>query len=612
MFNRSARPRRAGLLSLLVAALFLPLTAARAQDEAKVPDVVSVAPADADLIVVVPNLAQSSKRIADFAAALGAKDMLGNIDPLLAVKQRLGISKGLDDNGSAMIVAYDLVGMIRDQTEPPFAVVLPVSDYKAFIGNFATKRADGIDQLDTELDRPVYARSVGKFAVVSLDRDRLKAFNAGNAADSSVLKSVGKLGGKVMARSDASIYINFKSLAAALKPELDRGLEDMQQQLGSIEQFGGIQGEMAGLAKWIGLTFYDVINGVLRDGDSLVIGAELGGDGIGLSAAVQFQEGSKLAKRFSGAKSDAAGMMAAVPNGNYLFAFGADFSGIDLKGMVDDLTANMPKQGVIASTLRQSIESMANQKRMSMAWYAGPQGILGGFSSVTVSDPIDAKAYFKTSKAAIEDLNKLKIDLGEDDDGRPMTMGFTSTFEENVHKVEGVSVSRYVIDLKLPKALVNQLGPAAGMMVQMGLTHQAGYMADVDGRVITTSKEDLDLTAGAIKAVKSGKGLGATGMIPKVRKAGVPDGAMAEGYLNVSAIVELANPFMPFLGMEPINVPQNLPPLALSGMAEDGGVGAKLFMPMPMVNWAKEIYMGLQGGDGGQNTPRNGPPEAPF
>ncbi|HMO27311.1 MAG TPA: hypothetical protein PKB10_13690, partial [Tepidisphaeraceae bacterium] len=133
------------------------------------------APADALVVIRVNNLEQVSGRLGKLARDLGIAAMVPPAqDPLGAAQDALGIANGLNKTGDAAFVVID-----PDQVDDgePVYLVLPVSDYQAFLGNFADATTEG----EVSVIRfgpggePSYMANWGEYAVISPNRSLVGA-----------------------------------------------------------------------------------------------------------------------------------------------------------------------------------------------------------------------------------------------------------------------------------------------------------------------------------------------------------------------------------------------------------------------------------------------------
>lgn len=617
--NPMFKPMKA--LTVIVASVVLALSSLAAPARAQaVPDVLNMASSEAEILIIAPNLAAASKKISQFAEALGFKDVPQMADPLGTLKKELGISKGLNESGSLLVSITGIVEAATTGQEPQMALLIPVSSYKDFVGNFEGKEEDGVTVLSLPNGEPGYAKSVGKYAVMGPQKDVIGKFKAGNGKD-AISKAAGVIGSKALSSNDLSVYVNLAVLGKQARPMLKEGREAAAGEFGLIEAAApkGIVDIMKGMMN-VG---FDSIDAILRDGDSVIFGADLTTKGVGFTTTVQFRAGTPLAKMFPGGKGNAAGMTAMLPNNPYLMAMSMDLKGIDLQGMADEFAKRMPQDGWMADLIKSSTSMLPATKRTGVVYYApaNAASLVTGMSTITVVDTTDGKAYTKATKDYFEKMSKIRMDFGEVE-GLKMNFGFTTTYKENALSPEaaanvGAKVDEYTLKLDIPKELTDQIGDAGGMAAL--LTKQAGYVATVDKTVMMTSTIDVNLLKVGVETVKKNNGIGASALVKQVRESGLPADANFEAYVSVGSIVELFNQFSALAQMfgggelpeiPKIDVPNNLPPLAMGGQVDSGGMSARFYIPTPVINWIKDTAMKMQGGEAPDRDPNAKP--APF
>src|SRR5688500_15115855 len=155
------RYRPAAVVAMLAALVLSSAAAARAQ-------VLDQVPADALVVVKIKNIGDVSKKAADFMAALGVAEMQPELaDPLGAAEQQMGIKQGVDRAGDFAFVSLDPRAADGDD-EKSMLLLVPVSDYAAFVGNFAGAEADGaVTTFTPEGGEEMYAANWGKYAALS-------------------------------------------------------------------------------------------------------------------------------------------------------------------------------------------------------------------------------------------------------------------------------------------------------------------------------------------------------------------------------------------------------------------------------------------------------------
>jgi hypothetical protein len=121
-------------VAAIVFAMFCLAPIARAQ-------VLQQVPADALVVIKINKLKPVSDKVAALMTKLGAVQAKPELaDPLGMLQKEAGLSQGLNANGDA---AFVLVHGDMNGAQPPAIMLVPVTDYKAFLGNFPDAKSEG-------------------------------------------------------------------------------------------------------------------------------------------------------------------------------------------------------------------------------------------------------------------------------------------------------------------------------------------------------------------------------------------------------------------------------------------------------------------------------------
>jgi hypothetical protein len=197
----------AGVVTALAVAS-LAATGARAQ-------VMQQVPSDAVVVIKVNNLKVVSDKVGRLAEALGVAEASPEMkDPLGAMQQQMNIKEGFDTAGEMALVltaaAFDEGAEGGQPGERGMMVLLPVSDYKAFVGSLQGAQTAG--EVTTfqpgEAAPEMYAVSRGKYAALSNDKALLAKRAAGGVRLGGIAEREAK-------EKDAFVYFNLPSSPSA-------------------------------------------------------------------------------------------------------------------------------------------------------------------------------------------------------------------------------------------------------------------------------------------------------------------------------------------------------------------------------------------------------------
>ncbi|MCE9591333.1 MAG: DUF3352 domain-containing protein [Planctomycetes bacterium] len=594
--------RTAAALAAVLACCVNGAWAAPAGVPASVTTALDQSAADTAVVILVPSMSGLSKKIAaaNEGAGLNIPDMA---DALTTFKNKTGLSAGVREDGAFAVLLSNLpLGQAGAPHEPTVHMLVPVTDYKVFVDAGGGDAAKPVTQVKMGQGQPAFARKLGNFALLSDTEANVTNYQAA-AAGKAMAAATGKLGGHYLAGNDIVVIVNLPLIADQLRSEIKKDLAHANAaNAGGVEKIAGLYGE--------------AIDAFLRDTTSLTMGLELKDTGIGFSYTAQFKPDSACAKAFATGAS-AAGKLDLLPSQPYMLAMAVNPQGIDIAGMVEKLVAAIPENeaGAIRKLVAGYLPLVQQTKSVASAYYVpspGAQGMSGFLNAVSVVQADDAPGYAQKCKEYITSLNGLKLSVpkpaapgenappaGDND------VSFSTQINANALQIDGVAVDQYQFQTNLPPAIMQEMGPAAPMMMALGATGQSGYIAPVNGHVLMTNTLDAQMVRKTIASVRGGKGLGTDKGMAATRGE-LPPNASAEMYINVSTIMNTAMGIaaqMAGPGAPPAQQQAELPPIA-AGLGVDGsGVAARMFLPMPVIKLAVEkagpmIGMMLMGGMG--------------
>lgn len=580
------------LVASTTACLLVTVTTLQVSAQSAATAALDALPAKAEIVVLVPNLGALNQKLANLNTALGGVAPW-MADTLTEFKRTTGMNNGINDNGSLALVLNDVakLGESEDQATPPFVMLVPVSDYKAFVANFNVNEVD----LNTTISAVIsgeeaFVRKIGNYAVMGADKAVVDNFASANNA-SALLARAGKHTGAALNRSDILVLVDLAALAPQLQPKIETTLTEAIKELESNPELA----KDSPVDPKVFLQAYQTgIRSFLNSADVAVLGLDISDLGVGLTSSAQFKADSELSKYIVATKTNAATHLKHVANQPYLLAVSMDTTGIDFKPLIasiaDPIRKSNPEMGKLIDA---AIPLILNSTGSAGAYYPGQLNLAGSlFNSVSVVATEDAAAYAKSFRDYLDLLSKTTLPVtipAADGSGNTekANIRFFTQYNPNTTTVDGVAIDQYEMRYDLPPALLAQINPQ--LMMLTGMAAQRGYVAQVNGKVIVTSTPDLPTLTQAIAAAKSGKGLDENSNLTAVRQQ-LGSGAAFEAYLNVGTIASTAVSFAQAFGMDTgVQVPQNLPPVGYALMASDNGVAGRTFFPTPVIVFAKDI-----------------------
>ena len=632
--RRMNRGRSITAKVVAILSLWVTVSPTVAADLPEILDQVSDNPA---IVVVVPNMAQLSDKVAQLATVLGIHDNPQMNDLLGQLKQEAGFINGVQDDGSLAVVFPDINEAIEQDRDPSVVMLVPVSDYKAFVENFEGDASQPVAELTMKYSRKGYAKKMGGYAVFGDARakDAVAEYQAGGSSD-QIAKVAGHVGTRCLTSSDAAVIVNVAKMAPKLQDLLDQGMEEIHREFEADKDDPQFQ-QFVPVASMAIEAYEKAARAVLRDTQSLVIGLDLNVAGIGVSQTIQFKTGSYLASLFPGG-GGAAGQLAKIADQPYLIAQSLDLRGLAIDKLIDELLAVFPDtqegdgqiaklMGDVKGILSDSAELLRTVKGGAVA-YLPPndpaamgmgQSIFRGVNIYETDGKIDGEMMPKIFESYNNLLQQMHALAGDD---QPQ-IAYDVTYTPNVMEIEGVSVDQYQVQIQYPPEMMQQMGPMMPFMAMMGATGQTGYYAATDDHMIMTTVPDPQLVKQALVSIKDNKGLGTQGPIQKLRAESLPTNPAVEFYVSVGGFVDTASMFMGMMMGQPLPVeaPDDLPPVAWAMSVEGSGLVGRMYVPVAILEFGRETYdqtmlMMMGGGataDGGSGGGRGtgGPPPAP-
>lgn len=621
--------------------------AAAVKDRAAAPTVTATldrVAAGAEVVVVIPSLSELSEAIAGFGAETGLDRLAPEFaDTLGAFKRQMGWLDGVDDEGAMLVVVTGLADAIDaglaedaaggaggeaegDDVEPSAVLLVPVTDYKAFVSQLggdggADTTAVTLQNLDGQANEG-YAKSLDGYAVMSDTLERVSNYTAGDRGK-AITDAMGGMVSEYLNGGDSLILLDMAALAPSLNKAIDRAAREFKTQMDDPDGampagLGGTVDAMMALYTESGRT---MVNGT----DKLLLSLDFGDRGLGLTTSAQMKDGSELADFFTpgnnqqalGAANKASGgaaLLATLPDQPYIYAASIDATRFALDKLIDQLMGALGEDGNagMLTMYKDSIAMMKDAKGVASVFYAPePAAMMAGgfFTSLTVYDVADADAFIKQQKDNIQKLAEMKMALPAEEGEPAQQISFNTQYTDKALVIEGVNVDQYQVNTVLPPEMMQEFGPMAALMGNSGT---GGYIATKDGKVLVSTVTDPQLITRGLKALDQQDGTGSGGAIARVR-GDLPSDSSMELFISLDGIAQAANPFLMMFSPngQQLDIPADLPPLAMGGASDGKGLALRMFLPHELVKFVSDSYEQLapepqdgQGRDGAPRAPR--------
>jgi hypothetical protein len=558
-------------------------------------------PNDAVVVVKIRNLQDVSTKVAALAQQLGIAGMNPAMaDPLAAVQAESGVQNGLDKNGDVAIYVPGSALDNPDADQKPAVMLWPVTDYKAFIGNFAdAKEENGITTFTMGKNpNPSYAADWGKYAAVTQNKELIAQKPAQGL-------TVQGLAAKELDSKDMTVFFNVAPARAKLLPKLKEErpniIAKMKAEMGEDEA----KKKYVPLAEAVINSGLDLAEQLLNETNAATYGVALNNDGINTTTLAEFDPKSKLGQRAAQFKGTNDTLLSGLPEGKYLFFGGCAVDSKALGGLVNELIApaegELGKLGDEAKPILQYIDAAkkaiaaTEASRFGMTAPSGQLGQEAIIQQITIAKG-DAAAIVAAQKQMLEVQEQITALFGG---GKVQSK---TTITPKAKTVAGVALDQFTSAINAAEQ-----GPEAAQMQQMmaimyGPNGLSGYFGEADPKTaITTvgvSDEVLEKTITAAKANTDtlGKLPGVTAVAKQL-----PSSRLAAMYIPLDTIIGTGLTYAQQFGFGvQVQLPADLPPVGLTIGAEGSAIRADSHVPAQLVQSlvaaGMQAFMQMQGG----------------
>ena len=590
--NRICRRRPVWSLAVAFAAL-VSLGAMTPTARAQVLDQV---PSNALVVIKVNNLKATSDKLAKFSEALGLAAVSPEMaDPLASLKENMKVKEGLDEAGEMAVVFVKPADKNADPDDS-MLILVPVSDYKKFLGNFEDVKTEGkISSFKAGED--LNAANWGKYAALAQNKALLSQQGSG-------LK-LSPLAAREAKEKDAFIFANIPMLAEVALPEIEKArteaLAEIDKELGNdpdAKQF-------AGVAKAAFSQLLNVAEGFLKDSTGASLSLHLSDEGISSTAMAEFKPDSYAGKIAAKLKNTDQPLLGGMPNRKYFIVGGIinepEISAQVIGDLLDPISKELAatEAGKSFATAIEALKKGSGATKSMAFGYPMPTGALGADSiiqQVAVAKG-DAKTIAASQKQVLEGtaaLMKLipqqagakfdfEITPGAKTVGETKldTYAFNMAMDENNPQAE--QVKQMMAFIYGPSGMSGSFGPVKNdtyVMVQGGTDKlmQEVVAAAKDGKDTLTTQDTIKKVSGQLPA----------------KRLGVE-------YIYLDNIINAGVRYAQGFGLQvKVQLPANLPPIALSAASEGSAVRFDGFVPTHLVQSVvaagMQTFMQMQGG----------------
>ena len=534
-----------------------------------VPSIVDRIPADAAIAVAIPSVENLEKDIRSIAALFGLPVGTINLDALL---EQVGMSGVVAKTGPA---AFFVVMPADGAGEPTSGAMFTTTDFDAVVKSVGGKAENGMVTAEINGALAYLKKLDGGFVFISPNEEFTKKFEGKAGSAAGFTSMIGPMGDKASNKADLSIIINFEKV----RPFYEMGMDQFAAQMESMPIPEEQAEQMNRMLEQVGGSYG-------KETKAIVATLNIDTAGVSLDWITRFNDGSKLAE-VSATPGNAGALFNRIPTMPFLAAFAADFSSPGMRTlltMIPDMTTNKPAadeaakgdkgdKGAVPAPAKPMFDTAGMQKLLAITDGSvtvvgvSPAGIMGGLLTRTVSFATtkDTAAYLKLHREMLQQMQ----------DGDIAEVNYTE------RSVEVASKKVDVFEVRLKPDGDN---PMAGQIMAglYGLSGgPTGFIVGVDGGVVSTFAKSSELMEKAMKAAAGTETLGADKtMVATARN--LPAGRVAEAHIGVKGIIDSVSGFIAMSNPNfKLDMPENLPPLALSIATGGGSLQATIFAPTP-------------------------------
>ncbi len=599
-----------------VALLALALASAA---EAQVLDQV---PANAIAVVKIKSLSGVNAKVIKLANAWGVDEMVPEFkDPLGSVLEKAHLTQGINKDGDLAVALFPApegaaaaapqagageegaVGKRLSQIPPPQMLgLLPVSDYKAFVGNFNNPQEQGeiTTVANPEDGKPMFIAHWGDYAAVSDTKSLLENKPTGF-----------KLAGLAAqeAEKDMTLFANMEQIRAfgpKLKEQRQKLLDEMTDNLGKDEASKNLQPVMKAMANM----YMNVVQDYLEQGTSGVASINLSDAGINAATFAEFAPDSALGKSFSSLRGQSAdSALAGLPDRKYFAVGGYAVDSKVAQAMVaklaDPVLAELGQAGdawkpvADAGTSMKDAIGATNSANMGYVVPTGDVGQEAILQSIGVVNG-DAKALHDDYRKMFTSLADL-MKTGPQSTNAPMTFDF----KPDAKTVDGVSFDHFQANLAMdqndPKAAQAQQAIAL-LYGPNGVGSYSGVASDNHYVVISGGSDQLisDLLASA----KIGQDVISSRPSVALVASHLPKNPVMVYYVFLDQIAASASKMAANFGFPiKLTLPDNLPPIGFAAGTNGPSIRFETFVPSDLIqnliSSALKVKQDMQAGNAG-------------
>jgi hypothetical protein len=559
-------------------------------------------PSNALVLLKVSDLAATSKKVSDLATSLGLAQMVPQLaDPLGSLMKQIGVTEGVNRDGDMAFVYVD-PATLNTPSDKSVLLLLPVSDYQKFTGNFADAKPDGdLTQVHFNGETDItYLAHWGDYVAASPTRDIVAK------APTDVVQVDG-LAAKELDGKDFVIFGNLK----ALRPKMLQGIATLRQMAPEeidkavapgATKFQGIDAQkFAPLAKIAATQLLNIAQDFAEGADAASFSLNLSPDGIATTLMCQFAQGSSLANRVMAVKNTDESLLGGLAEGKYLI-YGGSSPG-DLSKPLADFLAPVQKAISDLGPEYTSLNDWLNAlQKLAAASKGASAGMLvptaqpgqGSLVQIVAIRRGDAKALMDATHEMANAQQAAMKALGVH------MAGSGQTYIPAAKTVDGVTFDELKSDINMNGKTPQEMQVAQVMTMVYGPLGPSGFMGVVNDQAFLTviGLDDAGISS-AIAAAKAGDDPMAKTSAVKSVAAQLPAQRFAVCYVPLDLWATTGFGYAKMFGIDMgVTMPENLPPMGTTLSTDGTAIRADTYLPSQLTQAlaaaGMQVYMKSQ------------------
>jgi hypothetical protein len=552
-------------------------------------------PSDAPVVLKINHLSDTNTKIATLLQTLGVTDLVPSLkNPLQSLQDQLSVGAGLDTKRDAAIVLPNTP--MTPGMEPPFILLLPVSDYKAFVDSTTLVRTEGDVSVVHFKDREddAFIEKWGEYAALSNKKDFVSGKHDG-------IKTTGP-SAKQLDEKDLCFYVNFPSLKGPLLAKIKENNDEKMADIAKGTDPAKVKVQQASLT-----ATNNVITEFLNDAQGTTIGISLTDQGISTSTVIELTPDSYLGKATAQTRETDQPLLAGLPKENYIFFTGTILDGKQFAQVFDDVLAPVLKElPGVGENGKQMVDAFGSISSAVGSMNSGAYGILAPTAAFGQGPMLRYLAVIKADADAVKAATIKTVDIinasSKVFDGDPTDL-LKPTVTPAFKNIGDVKFDRLQVEVNPDDTSASAQKLGEGLTQFFGPDGPSLLIGEPDPKtlILATGIED-DLVGQAVDAAKANKDE-LTEDLADV-DAGLPKKRAVAAYLGLGQIMNTFLSYMKANGMNmPVQIPKDLPPIGFTYSTEGPDMKIDSFVPMKLmqtlVQAGLNIYMQVNGKGGG-------------